>query len=296
MVNLGYSNYLDGIAGPGWRLQEITVGYRATKFRDAEGRIVPSPTGAHVIASQTQIGFLAKSRLFGAYWGGDVQLPIARVETTFGPQHEITEVGMGDLIVSPLILQWPRRKLFGRPYSQRLSLTAILPTGDFASSRLVNLGDHAFHFNPYYAATWEMTPRWDLTARVHYLWNGRNTDPPAAIAAKSIQAGQAVHVNFSSSFALSPDLRVGLGGYALQQLSDDKVNGASLRHSRERVFALGPGVMWRRAGTMLAANIYREFGALNRPEGARISIRWAHAFGPRPGRGGRPESKAGSAR
>jgi hypothetical protein len=278
-VNLGYSNYLDGIAGPGWRLQEIGVAYRATRFHDSEGRTIASPIGADVIATQTQIAFLAKQRVLGAYWGADVQLPIARVETRLGPQHKITETGVGDLIVSPLILQWPRRRLFGRPFSQRLSLTAILPTGNYDSSRLVNLGDHALHFNPYYAATWEITPRWDLTARFHYLWNGKNSDPPAAMRARSSQAGQAVHMNFSSSYALTPNLRVGLGGYALQQLTDDKVDGAALKGSREHVFALGPGIMWRRGGTMVAANAYREFGARNRPEGFRISIRWARAFG-----------------
>ena len=215
--------------------------YRATRFRDAEGRTMASPPAPMSLPRRARSDSLRGKRILGAYWGADVQLPIARIETRLGPQHEITETGVGDLIVSPLILQWPRRRLFGRPFSQRLSLTAILPTGDYDSSRLVNLGDHALHFNPYYAATWEMTPKWDLTARVHYLWNGKNSDPPAAMGAKSSQAGQAVHVNFSTSYALTPNLRVGLGGYALQQLTDDKVDGAALKRSRERVFALGPG-------------------------------------------------------
>jgi hypothetical protein len=291
MVNLGYSNYLDGVAGPGWRLQEITVFYQAAKVRGADGQTVASPSDVTAVASQTQVGFLARRRIWGAYWGADIQLPIARIETRLGPRRKMAETGLGDLIVSPLILQWPRRPLFGRPFSQRLSLTAILPTGDYESSRPVNLGDHAIHFNPYYAATWELTPQWDLTARLHYLWNGKNSDPPVAMGANSIQAGQAIHANFSTSYALTPDLRVGLGGYALRQLTGDKIDRVALRRSRERVIAVGPGLMWRQAGTMLAANIYTEFGARNRPEGTRISIRWAKAFGPSQARGERKPTK-----
>ena len=109
MVNLGYSNYLDGVAGPGWRLQEITVFYQAAKFRDADGRTVASPSDVNAVGSQTQVGFLARRRILGAYWGADVQLPIARIETRLGPRRKMTETGLGDLIVSPLILQWPRR-------------------------------------------------------------------------------------------------------------------------------------------------------------------------------------------
>ena len=124
-----------------------------------------------------------------------------------------------------------------------------------------------------------------LASRLHYLWNGKSSDPPAAMGANSTQAGQAIHANFSTSYALAPELRAGIGGYALWQLTDDKTDGAALQRSRERAYGLGPGLMWRRGGNMLAANIYGEFGARNRPEGMRISIRLAKAFGPSQTRG-----------
>ena len=61
------------------------------------------------------------------------------------------------------------------------------------------------------------------------------------MGANSIQAGQAMHANFSTSYALTPDLRVGLGGYALRQLTEDKIDRVALRRSRERVIAAGSG-------------------------------------------------------
>jgi hypothetical protein len=62
--------------------------------------------------------------------------------------------------------------------------------------------------------------------------------------AHSFQAGQAVHMNLATDYAITPQLRLGLAAYWLQQTTDTKVNGQSLADTQERVIGYGPGVMY----------------------------------------------------
>jgi hypothetical protein len=125
-----------------------------------------------------------------------------------------------------------------------------------------------------------------VSSRVFYLWNGRNSDPlPTRFAqygiteAHHFQPGQAMHANFAADYALTPQWRVGLAGYWLQQLTETKVNGESLSGSKERVVAFGPGVMYSfSAKDHLVFNHYTETAARNRSEGQRMTLRYIHAF------------------
>ena len=274
-VNLGNSSFMDGQSAPGLQAQEILTYFEADSFRDSNGQALSAPHAITAEASQTQLVYFSQHRLLGAYVGADVQLPIIRLDLEPALGMHIKQTGLGDLIVSPLILQWRGQHLLGRPYSHRLSLTAMLPTGGYRDDRLINTGDNIFRFNPYYAATWEFAPRWEASMRLHYLWVSKNHDPPVALAAQNSQAGQALHLNFATSYAFSPKFRLGLAGYALKQIGDDRVDGARAHGSRERIFGLGPGLMWKAPAATLIANLYIETGARNRPEGTRLAIRLA---------------------
>jgi hypothetical protein len=76
-------------------------------------------------------------------------------------------------------------------------------------------------------------------------------------------------------------LRLGVSGYALQQFTEDKINGSSLANSEERVFGVGPGVAFNQDGNdkfWATLNGYFETGAQNRPEGFAIVLRISLAF------------------
>lgn len=81
---------------------------------------------------------------------------------------------MGDLIVSPLILQWREWK-FGRiRMQQRLDFDFFLPAEQYQRTSAVNLSSHAFEANPYYAVTVFPAKHLETSWRVHYLWNAVN--------------------------------------------------------------------------------------------------------------------------
>lgn len=73
-------------------------------------------------------------------------------------------------------------------------------------------------------------------------------------------------------------MRLGLNGYYLQQLSDDRIDGNEQSRSKERVLGIGPGLKYTYERLSLYLNTYYETAAENRPEGFRGIFRLSMVF------------------
>ncbi|WP_347330036.1 SphA family protein [Marinimicrobium locisalis] len=269
-VNLGATSFLDGVGGPGILIQETPSYYFADTFADQEGHALPLDGEVESISTTTLIARLTDRKVLGGYYGYEALIPLARVEA-FGGRGS----GLGDIGISPFMIQWTDSRLFGRPYKHRLNLFFNLPTGTYSADRSVNIGSNAASFNPYYAATLELSEDWAVSTRIHYLWNDENESPSLLQEAESTQAGQAFHMNLSTSYKISEHFRLGVAGYALKQLSEHKLNGRDIAGSKEQVFAIGPGLGYYNGKFTINFNSYFESGAENRSEGARYHLRIA---------------------
>ena len=117
-----------------------------------------------------------------------------------------------------------------------------LPTGEYDRNKDINPGNNAVSLDPYWAATYWLNPKWTASTRIHYLYNFKNNEPGYAFgAADDIQAGQAIHANFATDYAVTPQLRLGINGYWLKQVTDTEVDGEKVKGRREQVWAIGPG-------------------------------------------------------
>lgn len=96
--------------------------------------------------------------------------------------------------------------------------------------------------------------------------------------ASSIQPGQAIHSNLAVSYAVAERWRVGVAGYQLKQISDDRIDGHRQQDSREQVVGIGPGVMYQQGKRTFFANLYFESGAENRAQGTQLTLRYLQAF------------------
>ena len=277
-VNLGDTSFQDGIAFPGWLVEETIDYYHAGHFNDSNGTKIPGSNKLTSVSATTHVAYISNFRLLGGFYGAEILLPLADVDadTSFGPNDR--EQGVGDLIVSPFILQWTDHKLFGMPYFHRFVFDITLPTGAYDRNRAVNTGSNMVSINPYYAFTIMPTDRLELSARLHYLWNSENDRPFVGSGAGTIQPGQAFHANYAASYELIKGVRLGVNGYVLQQLTEDKVDGRSQTDSKERVFGIGPGIQLSGSGISLYLNSYFEFGAENRPEGTKVVFRLSKVF------------------
>lgn len=184
---------------------------------------------------------------------------------------------VGDLEVSP-ILRWSTEA------TQTLFvLTAVAPTGDYDPSRAANPSAGNFWtFRPAVQFSY-IGDGWDFGSRVAYSYNTINKTT-------KYKSGSYINVDLAAMKSVSESTRVGLSGYAVDQLNKDtsslsdaqcvakfgesecpviEAREATTLGQKGRVFGVGPEVAYiHGAGDfLLEGRIMKEFGSQTRPKG-----------------------------
>lgn len=212
-------------------------------FQDADLTARPNnaPVRVHThtitYTDATLVMYTTPWRLLGANWGVATiaQTRIAdqtmKVTAGGGPtstQHS-TVGGFGDLIVSPLMLNWhfANFHLVG-------ALMFYAPTGSYDRRRIIDIGLNRWSLEPDVGVTW-IDPE---TGRHASLFAGYtiNTENPST----HYLSGQEFHADFVFAQHLPHGLVAGVAGYAVQQTTPDSGSGANLGAFEGRVIGLGP--------------------------------------------------------
>jgi hypothetical protein len=278
-VNLGLTSFEDAIAFLGWLVEEIPSYYNASQWKDAQENEIPGVNELNSASALTHVAFISNEQVLGGFYAVEALVSVANVHpnTSFGPNYRTS--GIGDLIFTPLGLQWTKTKLAGKPFFQRVMFDIVVPTGKYSDMRPVNIGGNVVSFNPYYAFTFVASDKLEISARLHYLWNSENDGPFVGFGLKSVQPGQALHQNFAVSYEVAKAIRVGMNGYALEQITDNKINGISQPGSLEQVIGLGPGMELHPTKSFwIYLNSYFETDAGNRPQGMLYVLRLSKTF------------------
>jgi hypothetical protein len=284
-VNLGFTSFFDGgpPAGPGFYFQQYFQYYTSDKFKDDRGKNLPF-SGPKLEALVSLSQFIYQSNqpvLLGGKWGIDLIVPVAGFHLESGTPLADNGAGFGDVLLGPYI-QWdPIMGKQGPIFMHRIELQTTFPTGRYDRNKELNPGSNCFTFNPYWAATLFITPKWSASTRVHYLWSSENDEPGRGFTpAKTSQAGQAIHLNYASEYEIIPKmLHAGVNGYYLKQITDTQVDGHDVPGRKEQVLAIGPGAVFHFSqNDHIFFNAYFEMATENRTQGNRFNLRWTHHF------------------
>ncbi len=292
-INLGGTSFYDGFAGPpGLSHQTYLKFSTASSIRNNAGKndsAFDDPK-INVITMINQLSYYSPNTIGGgAHLGWSLLVPIVSLDGDFGDNGvklQDNATGLGDVTFGPQVQFDPIVDAHGRPvFVQRMALDTIFPTGKYDKHKDLNPGSNAYSINPYWAATWMPVAGWELSWRLHYLFNFKNDDPASSSAqvyegrpVRDTQAGQSAWANFTASYEVVPNLSVGINGYYFRQISDDEANGSRLRDSREKVLGIGPGLFWKvsdRQGFWL--NTYKETEVQNRSRvDYAVQLRYVH--------------------
>ncbi len=293
-LNLGGTSFFDGFGAtqPGWAYLGYYQYQHYTSIKDNNGNDVTNIGNPKIDVwlMLNQLAYTTGATFFNgnAHLGFTGLLPLLHFNASDDPGSAIplsSNDGFGDLTFGPY-LQFNPVISGGRPvYSQRIELDIIAPTGRYSSSTNINPSSNFWSINPYWAATWLPTPKTEVSWRLHYLYNFKNNDPGLP-QTSSDKAGQAAWVNFTASYAVKPDLNVGINGYYFQQLTNDTYNSAipgiaqiTGDTGKARFLGIGPGLFWKAGPTnMWAVNLYFQTDVRNHTQGKVINIHWTHPF------------------
>ena len=236
-------------SGPGFYFTEYLQYTLPTNLwtRTATESLFPNPRLDAWAAVSQFIYQSDQPLLLGGKWGMNLIVPVVHLDVDYhepGPFSQDNDNGLGDITVGPF-LQWdPIIGSRGDLFMHRIELQFLLPTGKYDNNHELNPGSNFFSFDPYWAATVFFTPKLTSSIRLHYLWNAENHNPPRSSGADEIQAGQAIHANFTLAYQVLPQLRVGLNGDYLRQMTNTEIDGNEVGGRRERVLGLGPGMLY----------------------------------------------------
>jgi hypothetical protein len=137
-VNLGDTNFEDGFAGPGFLLEEFPDVYVADSLKDSNGATVPGSNTLTAISTTSHIAYITDKRLFGAWIGAEILVPMADVEVKLANGTDATVRGFADPILGPFALQWAPKRIGHGVFVQRALLDLTVPIGKYSDQRPVN--------------------------------------------------------------------------------------------------------------------------------------------------------------
>lgn len=144
-------------------------------------------------------------------------------------------------------------------------ISGVVPTGSYRQGRLANVGENRRGIDAGAGYTYfNARQRLEFSLVAGVTENGRNPDT-------DFRSGRNAHLDWATSYLVTPYAHVGLVGYFQHQLKGDSGSGAVLGYDKSRIKGIGPqaGTFFELGGLKYYVNAkaYHEWGARNRAEG-----------------------------
>ena len=289
-LDFGLTSYFDafGRTTPGLVLQGYLHHESLNEITGPDGRPAPGFRAPRIDVDVLlmQLLWIAREFRSGAI-GLDLMQPIVNLNANFATPGAVLRdngLGFGDTAFGPFYQSKPVVSGGRAIFDWRVEVEAIAPSGDFNSSKDLNQSAGFWSINPYLAVSYLPTPKLEVSARANYLYNLATTRAPNPAPLPGLpflngQAGQAVYLDFDASYQAAPGFSLGMSGYYLSQVSEDKYDGVNVPNSKKQALYIGPGFHWEASkDNILNANVHLPVENRNLPQGPKLSLQYIHSF------------------
>lgn len=275
----GYRSFLAGVIppAPGVYVANDTIFYHGTISSVVLSGRAQAGVRADLMGDILAPTYVSKSKLLGGTYAASVAVSVLQVDVDAGLRtpnrifftHD-DKVGLGDVIVAPLILGWH----FGGHIFANVSVSAIVPLGTYNVDDLANSGRNFWTLLPQAAVSYfDPKSGWDASLAFSYVATTRNK-------ATDYDTGDILHLEgaIGKQFGKA---KVGVAGYAMRQISDDTGSGAVLGAFRSRVYGVGPALQYTFGESIpiqVTLKWAREFDAKNSLQGDSIMLNAGFKF------------------
>ncbi len=249
-------------AEPGFYVSDRLIRFTSDELRDRHGNTVPlEGLEIHALANVIGAALVLKPR--GApYLSFAFGIPVAEISLGVDdPRVNVDRSGFGDLFVQPLKMGWRTPDL-----DVVTSYALYAPTGRFEprGGGGVGRGFWTHQLSLGAAVRGSRARRVRASALLSYDLNRRKRGI-------DIRRGNTVQVQGGAGMRVVGPVDVGLAGFALLQVTDDRGSDVpeALRGARDRTFGLGPEVDILIPALRMRLDLRSEweFGVRSRPQG-----------------------------
>lgn len=271
---LGTEDFFAGaLPPPGFHFINYLAYYSADELKDNNSDKVPVDFKANLVADCFRGIYVSDIKVLGAdlAWHVIVPLVYKRVEIKGTPggmgDFDENRASIGDIYFSPFVLGW-HSELF----HFIAGMDIIAPTGQYNKNRTINIGNNHWTFEPAFAVSMIHPSGVSASVKLMYDFHTENDDT-------KLETGQQFHLDYNVGLLIIDSLRLGICGYYLKGVQEDKLNGTKVPDSKEQVLAVGPSAMYSFSPALhLVAKLQYEMEAENRPEGMFGWLKLLYSF------------------
>lgn len=278
---------------PGNYFLDYAYYYSADTMKDDNGDAIGAFDDVSILANVFRYLWVSDTEILGANLAMHAFLPILDVDLSFnapvgpGAKNSYSDTSVPYVIVNPFILAW--HLMEGKLHIVATPADIYIPTGQ-DDGNLATVGKNFWTFEPIVGITY-LAGGWELSGKFMYDFN-TSQDDYATIYGVEVDRdpGQEFHFDYSASYAIQPNLRIGVNGYFYTQVTDDEYKldntipapvQALLREDEgkhSQVFAVGPGIWYNHKNMFFSLRNQWEMAAKNKSEGYNVWAKFTYAF------------------
>lgn len=291
----GSEAFMSGaVPPPGLYFTNYFYYYYADEMKDDDGDNIDAFDKVSVIADVLRFIYITDKKVLGGNYGQHLFIPFINTQLDFnakvGPDSDdsYSDTNIPYLIYSPFLLSHHFMK--GKLHTVVSLVDIYIPFYNQEDDNLAYAGQNFWTFEPVVGVTY-LPGNFEFSIKAMYDFNTKQEDYPTVYGVNvDRKPGQEFHFDYSASYAITKNLRLGISGYYYRQMTDDDFDIDSniappvqelLRQdegNRSRVFAVGPGVQYKYKNMFFELRSQWEMEARNKTEGQANWFKFTYAF------------------